>query len=93
MEPRLPLVVENYPRCFYPEKLTKTEPDARERVLRQHYPTLGSEFLRKMIDCADAFDAGVAALGMMKWRDSIPQLRQAVGVTALEGCIWDGHGG
>ena len=84
----LPAVVEIYPRIFT-GRVSKSDPAQRVALVRGRYPALSNEHLQAMRNCDDAFDAGVAALEMHRWRQQLTALVDARDPTArLEGAIW-----
>ena len=87
--PRLPLVVEIYPRLFY-GGVNKSSPDARYQHLTRSYPNLEGLKLCKATDSDDAFDAAVSAYEMWKRRSGFTALPERLSKTVrLEGWIWD----
>lgn len=86
--PRLPLVVEVWPRVFM-GKVIKSSEQARKVYLAQHHPALGGTARQAAETSDDAFDAAVAALGMDAARDDFVKLSQTTDPdVALEGEIW-----
>jgi hypothetical protein len=84
----LPSVLEIYPRVFT-GRVTKTDPAQRVALAQGRYPALRTEHLREMWDSDDAFDAGVAALEMYRWRRQLTTVTNAVDpIARLEGAIW-----
>jgi hypothetical protein len=87
-EPRLPLVVEIWPRLFM-GNVRKSRLEER----RAHLEAEGSDILDSAradaVGSDDAFDALVSALAMDRQRGRFERLRRAAdGVTRLEGEIW-----
>jgi hypothetical protein len=87
-DPRVPCVIEIYPRLFAPG-VTKSRPDARRAHLDASYPHLPAVMRAAAVDSEDAFDALVSALGMWRHRDQLDALPPARDDTErLEGAIW-----
>ncbi len=86
--PRLPMVVEIWPRLFV-GRLTKSSREARRGLLRERYPGLHEKPRRAAERSDDAFDALVSALEMDRERSAFPRLEPAAdGPARLEGEIW-----
>lgn len=86
--PRLPLVVEIWPRVFV-GAVRKSRAAERRRFLETRYPDLAEPVHRDAAESDDAFDALVSALEMDRYRQELIRLEQAEDeVTALEGAIW-----
>lgn len=87
-EPRLPLVVEIWPRVFMGE-VKKTRTEERRRHLASRYPELTGSVRDSAEGSDDAFDALVSALEMDRHREELGSLRRAEDEeTRLEGAIW-----
>jgi hypothetical protein len=87
-EPRLPMVVEIYPRLLT-GAVVKSEPGARGRYLRDRYPDLHRFISEKAASSEDAFDAAVSALVLWEHREELLNLkRSADAQVRLEGWIW-----
>ncbi len=87
-EPRLPLVVEIWPRLFM-GGLSKSNPEERRRFLRERYPTVPERFRRAAEESDDALDALVVASAMDRSRASLSRLEAATDpIILLEGEIW-----
>lgn len=86
--PKLPLVVEIYPRLFYDNKIKKNNPEHRWEFLNK-YPEL-SDFDRMKATCSDdIFDAVVSAFEMFKNRENFAHLQHTDdSVAKMEGLIW-----
>ncbi|TAJ20904.1 MAG: hypothetical protein EPO68_05680 [Planctomycetota bacterium] len=89
-EPRLPVVVELYPRVFT-GAVRKRDANARALALQQRWSRAELPDAWRALACAgdDAFDAAVSALGMSKAAREFVRLRGARDeVEALEGRIF-----
>lgn len=92
--PRLPLVVEIYPRLLT-GPVAKGDVGSRRRYLAAQHPTLAPALRALAGSCEDAFDAAVSALAMGAVAGRFLSLGCATDeVEALEGAIWqpDGRG-
>lgn len=86
--PRLPLVVEIWPRLFI-GRIRKSSREERTRYLRHNWPDVKGDHRRAAERSDDAFDALVSALAMDRHRDDLASLKQAAdGIGRLEGEIW-----
>lgn len=86
--PRLPLVVEIWPRLFMGE-VVKGNDAARKVYLAENLPALGGAARHAAEESDDAFDAVVSALAMDGARTEFATLMQADDAyTLLEGEIW-----
>jgi hypothetical protein len=86
--PRLPLVVEIYPRLLT-GPVVKSNPQARRAHLAQYYPDLDPTHRELAAASDDAFDAAVSALEMDRCRGELahlPVIDQPE--LLLEGLIW-----
>ena len=85
--PKLPCVVEIYPRLFY-GNLKKNR--TRDRLDYLEPLPIPDKYHRAAATCSDdAFDAAVSALEMFKRREEFGQLRQTLDpIEKIEGCIW-----
>ena len=85
--PKLPCVVEIYPRLFY-GNLKKNR--TRERLDFLEPLPIPDKYHRADATCSDdAFDAAVSALKMYDRREEFARLKQTEdAVERLEGCIW-----
>jgi hypothetical protein len=87
-EPRLPLVVEIYPRILT-GPVNKTSESARHAYLDHHCPQITEAMRTKAASSEDAFDAAISALVMAKHRDEFLHLPAASDSEhQLEGDIW-----
>ena len=86
--PKLPMVIEIYPRLFYGNKIKKNNPEHRWEFLKK-YPEL-SEFDRMKAACSDdVFDAVVSAFALYKNSDKFAHIRHTDdNVAKREGHIW-----
>jgi len=92
--PKLPLVVEIYPRLLTGE-VKKSNASARHEYLVQKkksnsdYSAVDDEVIARAETSEDAFDAFVSVMEMAKRRSSFLQLKQAVDLeTMMEGAVW-----
>jgi hypothetical protein len=86
--PRLPLVVEIYPRLLT-GPVNKRAPRAREAYLREHHADLPPEMAELAAAGEDAFDAAVSALAMSRHASDLQALQAVEDPTSLiEGEIW-----
>lgn len=86
--PRLPLVVEIWPRLFM-GSVVKGRGDARKVYLAEHHPSLGGAARHAAEESDDAFDAVISALAMNSARHEFAALLEAGDAdTLLEGEIW-----
>ncbi len=86
--PRLPLVVEIWPRLFMGQ-VAKGNDAARKVYLAEHLPALGGAARHAAEENDDAFDAVISALAMDAARIEFAALLQAEDAhTLLEGEIW-----
>jgi hypothetical protein len=92
--PRLPMVVEIYPRLLTGE-VKKGNAEERAKYLRRkqkeeaEYASIEEEVLAKARGSEDAFDALVSMIEMSARRDDFPKLEQSTdAVTLLEGAVW-----
>jgi hypothetical protein len=87
-EPRLPLVVEIWPRIFY-GRLKKSRREERASYLRRHWRGVEPWAKAAARGSDDAFDALVSGLCMDQHREEFARLRRTQDPTALlEGAIW-----
>jgi hypothetical protein len=87
-EPRLPLVVEIYPR-FLTGGVTKSSAVARGLCLAQRCPTQDRAIVARAAASEDAFDAALSALVLDASAGTLSQLVAEMDETyALEGRIW-----
>jgi hypothetical protein len=85
--PRLPAVIEIYPRLFT-GPVRKSDAAARARHL-ERYSQLGSLMRSAAERSEDAFDAAVSALEMWRHRDQLAALPPARDdIERIEGAIW-----
>ncbi len=88
-EPRLPLVVEIYPRVFTGKTRVSNAEARSEHLQRREFAKLAEDVLAKARTSPDAFDALCSALGMAAHAEQFAQLQQArEGEAKLEGAIW-----
>jgi hypothetical protein len=92
--PRLPMVVEIYPRLLTGE-VKKSRAEGRAAYLdallagEEGYRSLEKDIVEKARGSEDAFDALVSAMVMAKHRDDFLTLRQAEDeIGKLEGAVW-----
>ncbi len=86
--PRLPMVVEIWPRLFI-GRLTKSAEPERRRFVSERAPGLDGKLREAAAASDDAFDALVSALEMDRWRAELGRLAPARNRAArLEGEIW-----
>ena len=87
-QPKLPMVIEIYPRLFYDNKIKKSNPEQRREFLKK-YSGL-SECHRMKATCSDdVFDAVVSALEMSKNMNQLTHVPCVDDiVTKTEGRIW-----
>jgi hypothetical protein len=85
--PRLPLVLEIYPRTLT-GPVKKSREDARAAYLDGRFPEMTAEQLEAATSSEDAFDAAVSAAIMARHLEEILGLEQPEGVARLEGAIW-----
>lgn len=89
--PRLPLVVEIYPRLLT-GPVVKTNVTQRAAYLAARYPDLDVGLSALAASSDDAFDAAVSALVMAQHIGALTRLPTGTdGKTALEGLIWHPH--
>lgn len=91
--PRMPLLVEIYPRCLYGRGLinnmTVQGRDSRRAYIEKHYPNIELHWVDIMIGNDNAFDAGISALEMCKHAQEFAKLPRATAPPKLlEGEIW-----
>lgn len=87
-EPRLPVVVEIYPRVFT-GPVVKSHPETRRAYLDEHAPELDEQFRVSATASEDAFDALLAARAMSRHADELAGLPAVDDPCArLEGAIW-----
>jgi hypothetical protein len=87
-QPRLPLVVEIYPRLLT-GSVNKSSASARRAYVDEHYPQIAADVRARAESREDAFDAAVSALVMAAHVDEILQLSIAEDEDhRLEGEIW-----
>ena len=89
--PKLPMVVEIYPRLFYGRDIKKSDLEQRWKYL-MNYPDI-SEYHRMVATCSDdAFDAVVSALEMFSFRKELASCPPVDDDAAkMEGLIWYPH--
>ena len=86
--PRLPLVVEIYPRLLT-EAVLKSDPAARRDYLLSKFAGLDPSVVDRGASTEDAFDALVSALVMWRHRDQLLSLAEEMDADVrLEGRIW-----
>ncbi len=81
-------LVEIYPRAFT-GPVVKSRRDARARYLAQMHAHLPPAFRLSMEHSEDAFDAGIAAIGMSQAVATGATWPQVAPIAALEGQIWE----
>ena len=87
-EPRLPLVVEIYPRILT-GPVNKTSESARRAYVDHHCPQVTEAMRTSAASSEDAFDAAISALVMAKHHDELLHLSAARDPDhQLEGEIW-----
>ncbi|MEM7481936.1 MAG: hypothetical protein AAF481_12245 [Acidobacteriota bacterium] len=87
--PKLPLVVEIYPRLFYGTALNKSSLEARVQFLDDHPEFTMDRMQRIQAQCSDdAFDAAVSAFAMCERRAEFSALPTPTDTERLEGKIW-----
>lgn len=87
-EPKLPLVVEIWPRLFM-GRVKKSRAEERKRFVRERLPKASKKFRQAAEKSDDAFDALVAAAAMDRARTSFASLERARDrIARLEGEIW-----
>jgi hypothetical protein len=87
-QPRLPMVVEIYPRLFT-GPVVKSSLEPRLALLKDRYRGGCGDLLEKAAASEDAFDAAVSALAMSAQLPRLLTLEPASDpVTRLEGAIW-----
>jgi hypothetical protein len=85
--PRLPLVIEIYPRVLT-GAVVKSSEQHRAEYLKAVWPNLPSLFALRAIHSEDAFDAAVSALVMDAHLPELGRLPQGDEIARLEGEIW-----
>ena len=86
--PRLPLVVEIYPRALYPDDdVVKTRWRSRHDALRRWFPAQPIAMRERAAGSQDAFDAAVSALRMSECAAELAALTP-VAQAAPEGRVW-----
>ena len=86
--PRLPLVVEIYPR-YLTGAVTKTDPNARRLYLDRELADQDPALVERAVRSDDAFDAAVSALRMSRHESDLRRPERArVDEEELEGRIW-----
>jgi NTP pyrophosphatase (non-canonical NTP hydrolase) len=91
--PRLPMLVEIYPRLLT-GPVVKTSEESRSRYVGERYPNISSELAARAARSEDAFDAAISALVMWERVDELVRLPWPQGDNAhLEGQIWVPAGG
>ena len=87
-QPKLPMVIEIYPRLFYDNKIKKSNPEQRWDFLKK-YPGLSESHRIKATCSDDVFDAVVSALEMFNNMDKLAHVPHADDNFAkMEGRIW-----
>ena len=92
--PRMPLIVEIYPRLLTGEvkksnDAAKSEYLALKTERNEAYRKLSKEVIQKARRSEDAFDALVSVMAMVERRESFLSLEQASdAITLLEGAVW-----
>ncbi|MBV9356823.1 MAG: hypothetical protein JO023_15020 [Chloroflexi bacterium] len=87
-EPRLPLVLEIYPRLLT-GAVAKSRPAARQAYLSAQASAMTDELRRLAMSSEDAFDAAVSAVAMERAVGELTALPLAWdAVTRVEGAIW-----
>jgi hypothetical protein len=87
-DPKLPVVVEIYPRALT-GPVNKSSMESRRSYLREHFPDQPAELLEAAAASEDAFDAAASALVMSRYAGSfIADLPAADEVDRIEGRIW-----
>jgi hypothetical protein len=96
--PRLPVVLEIYPRLMTGAVNKGSLEDrkaylSRKRRIDPAYRALAAAVVRKARESEDAFDALVSAMAMAKQRASFLTLKQAADpCTLMEGAVWGAKG-
>jgi len=81
-EPRMPLVVEIYPRLLTGE-VTKSDRASRENHLHGSYPEIPPELETRAASTDDAFDAAVSAVAMARHVEELSALRPSTDPAVL----------
>jgi hypothetical protein len=88
-EPRLPMVVEIYPR-YLTGRINKSSAIARALYLQAHHADESREMLELAAHSEDAFDAAVSASCMQRFAGDFNRIasRPRTAIDRLEGRIW-----
>lgn len=85
--PKLPVVVEIYPRLLT-GPVVKSDERSRTEYLERVYPDLGQGVRRLAASTEDAFDAAVSAMAMWAQAGELAKLERVEGPAVVEGQIW-----
>jgi hypothetical protein len=91
--PRLPVVVEIYPRALIRGTVRKSRWAERHAYLLDRFAGQDERLLERAAGSEDAFDAAVSALVMSRYEDELASLEPARDeLDAIEGRIWEPRG-